>query len=63
MSNDLGEDTFEDSNDWGKHGFYFGLGGIQRVVQLFGQLDKIELHRTWHMKKQERWRISMPSPI
>jgi len=64
VSNDLGEDTFEDSNDWGKHGSYFGLCGIRRVViQVFGQLDKTEFHWTWHMKKQKRWRILMPSPI
>jgi len=59
---DLGEDTFEDSNDWDKHWFYFGFCGIRKAtIQLFGQLDKIKLHWTWHVKKQKKWRKSMPS--
>jgi hypothetical protein len=37
VSDDLGEDTFENSNDWDKPWFYFDLGGIQKVaIQLFG---------------------------
>jgi hypothetical protein len=61
---DLGEDTFEDSNVWDKHWFYVGLGGIWKAtIQLFGQLDKTKLHWTWHVKKQEKWRKSVPSLI
>lgn len=54
MFDDLGEDTFEDLNDWDKLGSYFGHGGIRKAaIQLLGQLDKIELHWTSHVKKQE----------
>ncbi len=44
VSDDLGEHTFEDSNDWDKFGSYFGLGGGRRMaIQLLEQLDEIEL--------------------
>jgi hypothetical protein len=37
---DLGEHTFEDSNDWDKFGSYFGLGGGRRTtIQLLEQFD------------------------
>jgi hypothetical protein len=55
VSDDLGEHTYEDSNDWDKHGSYFGPNGIQKMtIELFGQLDRIELHWRRHAKRKER---------
>jgi len=45
VSNDLGEYTSKDSDDYDKPEFFFGPRGIRRmVIQLLGQLDSIELH-------------------
>jgi hypothetical protein len=44
-SDELGESTFEESVDWGKQKFYFGLNGNRRMaVQLLKQLNGIKLH-------------------
>jgi hypothetical protein len=32
LFNDFSEYTFEDSNDWDKHGSFFGPGGVRRTV-------------------------------
>jgi hypothetical protein len=51
-------------NDWDKLGFFFGLGGIPKmVVQLLGQLDNNELHWGRHAKRQDRRRKLMSFPI
>ncbi len=45
VSNDLGEYTSKDSDDYDKLEFFFGPHGIRRmVIQLLGQLDRTELH-------------------
>jgi hypothetical protein len=45
VSDESGESTSKDSSNWDKSRSYFDLGGNQRiVVQLFRQLDGIELH-------------------
>ncbi len=58
------KDTFVNSNDWDKLGSFFGIGGIRRmIVQLLGQLDGSKLHWRKHAKRQEKWRIPMPSLV
>jgi hypothetical protein len=32
VSDDLGEHTYKDLDDWDKLGFYFGLRGISRMA-------------------------------
>jgi len=61
---DSNDYTFEDSDDWDKPGSIFGLGGIRRtVIQLFGQLDRNELHWGRQAKRQEMRRRLMSSLV
>jgi hypothetical protein len=45
VSDDLGDYTFDNLDDWDKLGSFFDLGGIERMTgQLLGQLDGTKLH-------------------
>jgi hypothetical protein len=61
---DLGEHTYEDSDDWDKLRSNFGPSGIQRMtIQLLRQLDGIELHSKWRARRQERQKRPMLFPV
>jgi hypothetical protein len=60
VSDEFDEFTSKDSSNGDKLRSYFDLGGNRRIaVQLFGQLDGIELHS----KRQERWKRSTLSLV